>query len=163
MTPIDEIRELYAYNRWANRRILDATAELTPDEYARDLGGSFGSVSATLRHMLGADWIWLNRWLGAAPPGFPDWEIDARADLLERWAEVEREQSTFVEGLQADDLYRMVNYRNLAGHEFTDELWRLLRHVVNHATYHRGQVVTFLRLLGRTAPSTDLIVFYRTR
>lgn len=164
MTPVDEIRELYAYNRWANRRTLDAAATLSPDEYAAPAGGSFGTVRDTLAHMLGAEWVWLNRWLGTSPDGFPSgWDVSTLDTLRARWGEVEGKQRAFVDGLEPDDLYRMVRYRNLAGVEHANELWQLLRHVVNHATYHRGQVTTLLRTLGHPAVSTDLILWYRDR
>jgi uncharacterized damage-inducible protein DinB len=40
----------------------------------------------------------------------------------------------------------------------------MLQHVVNHGSYHRGQVTTLLRQLGAPAPkSVDLIAFYRER
>jgi uncharacterized damage-inducible protein DinB len=70
----------------------------------------------------------------------------------------------FVESLSNDDLQRVISYRNLAGVPGESALWEMLAHVVNHATYHRGQVTTLLRSLGAAPPaSTDLIAFYRAR
>lgn len=163
MLVADEIRELYAYHRWANARMLDAVANLEREEFVQRVGGSFGSVQATLAHMLGADWVWLERWTGTSPTGFPDWDVSTFEALRTKWADVERAQASFVEGLEPDDLYRMVAYRNLAGTAADNELWQLLRHVVNHATYHRGQITVLLRDLGHGAPSTDLVLWYRNR
>ncbi|MGH7465840.1 MAG: DinB family protein, partial [Longimicrobiales bacterium] len=56
----------------------------------------------------------------------------------------------------------VIEYRSMAGAAYHSALWQMLRHVVNHSTYHRGQVTTMLRQLGRAAPSTDLIHYYRT-
>lgn len=163
MLVLDEIRELYAYHRWANGRMLDAVAKLKREEFVQTVGGSFGSVQGTLTHMLAADWVWLERWNGTSPTGFPDWDVATFEALSAKWADVEREQAAFVEGLESDDLYRMVSYRNLAGVPADNELWQLLRHVVNHGTYHRGQVTVLLRDLDHGAPSTDLVLWYRTR
>jgi uncharacterized damage-inducible protein DinB len=154
--------DLYAYTRWANERVLDAVDALTDEAFTRDVGGSFGSVQATLAHMLGADWVWLRRWKGESPSVLPaEWDLTTFAGLRERWREVEHEQAEFVDALGPGDLDRVIEHRNMAGTPFANRLDHLLRHVVNHATYHRGQVVTLLRQLGAEAPATDLVRFYR--
>jgi len=159
---IDELRELFAYNRWANHRILDAAAKLSAEALDKDLGSSFPSVRATLAHILSAEWVWLSRWKGTSPTGVPDsWDLSTLDSIRKRWAEVEREQQEFIDALGEDDLRRAVSYRNIKGQPFTSTMAQMLRHVVNHSTYHRGQVVTMLRQLGAEAVSTDLITYYR--
>lgn len=160
---VDEIRELYAYNRWANRRILDVVAELTPEQFHRDLDSSFPSVQATLAHVLGVEWLWLQRWGGVSPTGLPGgWDLSTFSVLRMTWRSVEEEQAAFFARLTAADLAATVAYRNVAGEAFEAPLWQLLRHVANHSTFHRGQVVTLLRQLGVSrVPATDLSIFYR--
>jgi uncharacterized damage-inducible protein DinB len=158
-----EIQELFAYDRWANRRILDAVSRLAPEQFTRDLGSSHPSVQATLAHLLAANWIWLERWLGRSPGGLPEagWDVDTFEALRAKWDEVEGVRHGFVEGLADADLERDLVYRNTRGDQFAQPLWQTLRHAVNHASYHRGQVVTMLRQLGAEAVSTDLVLFYR--
>ena len=164
MTRADEIRELYAFNRWANRRLLEAAAALDDDALARDLGSSFPSVLATLAHIVGADWAWLRRWAGESPRAAPaEWALTSLAAIRERWEEVEAERSAVLAELDDQALEREVDYRNMAGVAYTSRMDEMLRHVVDHSTYHRGQVVTMLRQLGATPPATGLIVFYRER
>ena len=164
MTRADEIRELYAYNRWANRRLVEAAAAHDDDALARDLGSSFPSVLATLAHIVSADWIWLRRWAGVSPTAAPaDWALASLAAIRARWEDVETERSTVLSDLDDGTLGREVAYRNTAGVAFTSRMDEMLRHVVDHSTYHRGQVVTMLRQLGGTPPPTGLIVFYRER
>lgn len=160
---IEHIRDLYAYDRWANRRILDAAERLPHQDFVRDLGSSFGSVRDTLVHVLGAEWVWLRRWQGTSPTGLPPWDLDTTGDLRTRWSEVEGEVQSFVGGLVEQDLDRRVAYRNTKGEPFESTMIQMLRHVVNHSTYHRGQVVTLLRQLGADAPTTDLILYDRER
>src|SRR2546426_3869969 len=62
-----DLRLLFSYNTWANRRILAAARLLTAEALQRDLGTSYGSVQGTLVHLLWAEWIWLERWLGRSP------------------------------------------------------------------------------------------------
>lgn len=155
------IRELYAYNRWANGRILGVAAELEPAAFTKDMGSSFPSVRDTLVHILAAEWVWLARWQGTSPTGLPSWDLPTCDAVRERWTAVERERQEFISGLADADLNRVVPYRDTGGNEWASELGQMLRHVVNHSSYHRGQVVTMLRQLGAEAVATDLIRFYR--
>jgi uncharacterized damage-inducible protein DinB len=149
---IEEIRGLYGYNRWANDRILDVTAVLSAEELSRDLRSSFPSVRDTLIHMVAAEWIWLSRW-----------NVATHAAMRARFDDVDRARTAFLDRLDDEALHRVVAYRNTRGQAFENPLWQLLRHVVNHATYHRGQVTTMVRQLGRDAISTDLAQYYRER
>jgi uncharacterized damage-inducible protein DinB len=163
MTRLQEIRQLFDFNRWANERILDVVAGLSEEQFGRDMGSSFPSVRDTLVHVMSADWIWLERWHGVSPERGPEgWVGSDFAALRERWAEVERRRGAYLAGLTEASLDEVIRYRNLAGVAASSAVWEMLRHVVNHATYHRGQVTTMLRQLGATPPSTDLIAFYRT-
>jgi uncharacterized damage-inducible protein DinB len=74
---------------------------------------------------------------------------------------VEAERDQYLASLSDVDLGRVVEYRALSGQAYADPLAGLIRHVVNHSTYHRGQVATQLRQLGKTPPTTDLIVYLR--
>ena len=155
------LRSLYAFNRWANAAVLAAVEGLSAEEYARDLGSSFPSVRDTVVHLLSAEWIWLERWHGNSPramlnpPDFAD-----LAAVRARWAEVEEGQTSLLARLTAAELAAPLSYVNTRGERWTYPLWQMLAHVVNHSTYHRGQLVTMLRQLGKTAPSTDLLLFF---
>jgi uncharacterized damage-inducible protein DinB len=161
---IDDIRLLYDFNSWANRRTIEACAPLAPEQFTRDLASSFRSVRDTLAHIYGAQWIWLERWHGRTPAtlpsaaDFPDLETVRR-----RFVEIDRNLVDFAASLNADDLLRVVQYKTVAGTSHAQPLWQMLQHLANHSTYHRGQVTTLLRQLDAKATSTDLIAFYRER
>jgi len=159
---LDEIRELFAYNRWANRRTLDAVSALSEEARNREVGGSFGSLHKTLIHAIGAEWVWLRRWQGTSPLAMPDeWSSVDLQELRRLWSDVEAEQAAHLAALTADQVATVVRYRNFAGHEYEAPFVQLARHVVNHATYHRGQVTLLLRQLGSEPANTDLVRFYR--
>jgi uncharacterized damage-inducible protein DinB len=164
MTP-QELRSLIDYHYWARDRMLAAVEPLSPEQFTRDLGNSFQSVRDTLSHLQGSEWIWLSRAQGASPSTrpphdrFPDLAA-ARAG----WAETEAGIRAWVGGLDAASLDRVIEYRMLDGQPASSRAWCILHHMVNHGTYHRGQVTTMLRQLGAAPPkSMDLIVFYRER
>ena len=158
---LEDIRTLYAYNRWANARVLDACRPLDAASFTRDLGNSFGSIQGTLAHVLWAEWIWLERWNGRSPrqPASTDSFPDAAA-LAARWAEIESARHAFLETLDDAALARRIAYHNIKGERWEYSLGHMLQHVVNHSTYHRGQVITMLRQLGREAPSTDFLLYF---
>jgi uncharacterized damage-inducible protein DinB len=158
---LEEIRTLYAYNGWATHRLLDASRLLGAAAFTRDLGTSHGSVRGTLVHALFAEWVWLERWRGASPKvvfaedEFPD--VDA---IEARWAEVDRVRQDFMAQLTDDRLLARISYENRKGERWEYALGHMMQHVVNHSSYHRGQVVTLLRQLGQAPPSTDFLLFF---
>jgi len=160
----EDIRILYAYNAWANGRILGAAEALSPDQFLRDLGNSFPSVRDTVAHILGAEWIWLRRWHGESPTALPAaGDFPTPASLRKRAAALEHERGAFLEGLTEGRLNGPLHYRDIAGKPCTLPLVQSLQHVVNHGTYHRGQVTTLLRQLGAAPVSTDMSRFYLER
>jgi len=160
----DEIRLLYTYNGWANARILAAAAALTPEQLHEELRTSFGSVFGTLAHILWAEWRWLARWLVPAPGPGPDPLAAGDLPVLRvRWTEVERAQAEFLRVVTERDLHQRVTYENPPGTTWTYPLGQMLQHVVNHSTYHRGQVTAMLRQVGAGTVATDFLVFIDER
>ena len=155
MTP-KEMGALYDFNDWANRRVLDSCAGLTPEQFTQDLRSSFPSVRDTLAHILGAEWIWLERWNGKSPASLPPGtEYADLASLRARWEAFGPELLDFVSEVTASELEQVIEYTNFKGKTFAYPLGVMLQHVVNHGSYHRGQVATMLRQLGATPLSTD--------
>ena len=157
----DDIQLLYRYNRWANATILNAVATLSKDDFSRKLGGSFPSVRETLVHIMGAEWIWLRRWKGVSPPALLSAaEFPNLNSIKHRWPEIEAEQMEFVAGITDALLQQPLKYVNLKGQVFEYPLGREMQHLVNHGSYHRGQVTNFLRQLGAQPVATDLLVYF---
>ena len=163
MSP-EEMRVLYDFNAWANRRSLSAAAALTPEQFTKPMGNSFSSVRDTLAHIFGAEWIWLERFQGRSPSSLPNTaQYSDVASLGDRWGEFEPRLLNFVRGLTQSDLDRVLEYKTLKFGVYCNPLWQSMQHVVNHGTYHRGQVTTLLRQLGAQPMLTDLMHFYRER
>jgi uncharacterized damage-inducible protein DinB len=161
---VEDFRLLYDYNSWANHRTLDACAPLDEEQFTRDLGSSFRSVRDTLAHICLVEWLWLERWLGRSPDEFPPaTDFPTLESLRHRWSEIERNLHDYIASLTPENIERTVNHKTTAGVAQAAPLWQMLQHLVNHGTYHRGQVATLLRQLGAKPISTDLILFYRER
>ena len=158
-----DIEKLIEYHYWARDRMLDAVAQLAPEQYTREVGGSFGSVRDTVVHTFSAEYVWLIRWKREAPSGmlnpmeFPDVAAIRRA-----WIDHEAKLRAYFAPLDEEGIQKVIPYRTFAGTESASPLWQMLQHVVNHASYHRGQVTTLLRQLGAAPPKgMDMIAFYR--
>jgi uncharacterized damage-inducible protein DinB len=155
-----DVEYVYEYNRWANARLLDAASKLTPEQYSRDLQSSHRSVRDTLAHILAAEWIWLERWKGVSPNALliPS-EFPTVESLETRWAVVEGAYAEFLNGVTDGSLATVIAYTNTRGEEWAYPLGQMLQHVMNHSSYHRGQVTTMLRQLGAEVSPVDLLVF----
>ena len=158
-----DLRLLIDYNYWARDRMIAAVTPLSTEQYTRDLGSSFKSVRDTLVHTYSAEWVWYSRWQGTSPTSpipfdkFPD-----LAALQSAWLDLEARVRSFFEQAGEAGIARAMDYKLLNGQPGRTVLWQMLQHVVNHGSYHRGQVTTMLRQLGAQPPkSVDLITFYR--
>ena len=85
------------------------------------------------------------------------------AGLREAWSELETRLLRFAGSLTQDDLNRVLEYKTLKFGVYKNPLWQSMQHVVNHGSYHRGQITTLLRQLGAQPILTDLMHFYRER
>jgi uncharacterized damage-inducible protein DinB len=115
-------------------------------------------------HIYAAEWAWHSRWRGVSPAALlnSDPYPDVPA-LRKAWTETEANVRRFLDEI-GGDIGRVIEYKLLSGASGSSPLWQMLQHVVNHASYHRGQVTTMLRQLGaQPAKSMDMIAFYRAR
>jgi uncharacterized damage-inducible protein DinB len=160
----EEMVGLYEYNAWADRRVLEAASSLSKEDFTKPLGSSFSSVRDTLAHILGVEWLWLERFQGRSPASIPfQDEFEDAPSIAARWREFEPTLLKFVRGLNQEDLDRVMEYKTMKFGVYRNPLWQSMLHLVNHGTYHRGQVTTMLRQLGVQPILTDLMHFYRER
>lgn len=151
-------RLLLAYTIWADRQVLESLAGVPAEDLTRDTGTSFGSILGTMAHILGAEQIWLSRFLGAPLERLPS-ESDyadlptLAAGFVDFWPQLE----VFLASLSDAQVAAEMTWTNLRGETHTTTLHRALLHFANHSTYHRGQVVAQMRQLGHQPPATDLV------
>ena len=152
------LRELFAYNYWARDRQLEACAVLSPDDFQRPLHNSFPSIRDTLSHLVGAEWVWLERLRGRSPEALPEiGEFPTLEAIQDRWRAVEQGIRKYLACLREEDLSSYIIYTNFSGEAWRYSIWMVLLHLANHQTYHRGQVTTLLRQLGAHPPALDLL------
>ncbi|MBL8148427.1 MAG: DinB family protein [Blastocatellia bacterium] len=157
---IKDIKFLFDYNKWANKRMLEMVSSVDHEQFGRNLSGSFSSIRDTLLHLIGVELLWLKRWKGESLTAMPQWgEAPSLETLKNALDDIEKERDEFLSALTEESLKQTVSFKNLKGEAFEHLLTDLFLHLVNHSTYHRGQVANMVRQVGSTAISTDLIVF----
>ncbi len=158
MNSLEFISTLYDYSAWANRRILDTAAQLTPDQLRAGGSASFESIYDTLVHTMSAQWVWLSRWQGSSPTAmFDPADFADLAAIETRWDQIEQETQSFLKALNETSLERVVEYTNTKGQPYGYPLWQLMLHQVNHATQHRSEVAAMLTQFGQSPGWLDLI------
>ena len=169
---IDHYRLLAQYNRWFNQRLYEACEQLPDEERKRERGAFFGSIHATLDHLVWADRLWLQRFaaqglefaalpesLLALPAGatygtvlHPEW-----AQLREHRQRLDAAIETWMLEMPAGFPQRTIRYANTKGVQREHPAWKALTHFFNHQTHHRGQVTALLMQAGVDVGVTDLI------
>jgi uncharacterized damage-inducible protein DinB len=155
---------LAGYNRWANARLYAAAARLTDEQYRADRGAFFRSVHGTLNHVLVADRVWINRFLGRPNPPTRLDEIlyDDLAALHAARVDEDDRIVAFAQALTDQQVDQPIRFRTVTGNVlYEQELSGALDHFFNHQTHHRGQVHALLTGLVGEAPELDLVYFQR--
>jgi uncharacterized damage-inducible protein DinB len=159
---LQEIKTLVAYSAWATNRIFEALEALSPEETMRDMKSSHGSIHGTLTHLIGAEKMWLSRMSGTPDKAtIKPTDVPTVADVKTTWEQTGFALAKFL-GLQTDKkLEDTFGFLTLTGEQFTYRYGEALQHVVNHSTFHRGQVVALMRQMGHKPPDTGLTIFIR--
>lgn len=158
--PAGVARDLLLYMLWADREMLAAVREVRAEDLMRDAGVSFGSLFGTMSHMAGSQKIWLSRFLGKPLDYAPKPESPDLLSWITFWEETAAGFNAFLAALTDEQLAAPLTWTSLKGDTATQPLWQLVAHVVNHASYHRGQVTSLLRQMGYPPPSTDLSRYF---
>src|SRR5215212_3532059 len=153
---VAELNDLYEYNKWAHELVFESVGELNKEQYERVVGGSYPSVRLTLEHVLATEVVWLSRWEGYSLGDAPNYSgIQDSGALIQMWRSFRHRQDSFITSLADDELTKPIAIRTRNGIETVQALGDTMLHVVNHSSYHRGQVTNLLRQVGGKPRSTD--------
>jgi uncharacterized damage-inducible protein DinB len=155
MQTIENIKHLFSYNEWANRRVIEALkASSNPSAKA----------IRALTHLLIAEKEWLKRLQNDEDSTRTDFWPEETLEACEALAdEVTKAYREMLDGLSDDQLKRAATYKNSKGVEYTTTYEDIFTHVLMHSAYHRGQVAMATRAEGDTPAYTDYIGYVRER
>ena len=146
--------------------MFDALEPLTPEQVDRDWATASSRSATRSTHLYAAEWAWYSRWQGTSPTALLPADTFRRSRRRARapGPSTRRRCARSSRSSARRASTRVFEYKLLSGQPGASPFWQMLQHVVNHASYHRGQVTTMLRQLGaQPAKSLDMIAFYRTR
>jgi uncharacterized damage-inducible protein DinB len=142
--------KLYQYNAWCNKRVLHAlTSQQVNDEKILSLVG----------HIVAAQYLWLYRIKGLPPAQVKLWGEYSLPQLISMAEEIGAEWLAFIE--QTEDFNRELTYHNYTGDPYINNVEMIMIHLVNHSSYHRGQIAMQLRQKGFEPVNTDFITYDR--
>jgi uncharacterized damage-inducible protein DinB len=170
----EHYRLLFDYNAWANERVLEKSARVAESDYfAAAPGLSFGSLHATLVHIFVGELVWLSRWLGVRPPEtlrdarqadrLAREEIPSFAVLQELWRAEQAKLTSFCAALTDERVESLLAYEDQYGNPYSQPIWQLMMHLLNHGTQFRAEAGVRLTQLGESPGDLDLIVWLRAR
>jgi uncharacterized damage-inducible protein DinB len=157
----DSYESLYAFNRWANNKMLAACRQLSQEKYDAEPVAGVKSIRATVYHIAVVTEGWLRALAGdpgqSLPPEDELKTPDDAARILERAYQV---LDRLLPVLTPSFLTTPRAFQRRSG-TFMVPPWLVLRHVVNHTTYHRGQVASKLKCFGIQQAETDMVYWAR--
>lgn len=168
MISVDHVRLMARYNCWQNEAVYAGADQLTDEARKADRGAFFGSIEATLNHLLWADRIWLHRFVGTGAPNAG--RISDSIRESEGWDTLKTERKVLDQvimdwalGLSSEWLAGELTWIPVGGGaaEWTAPKWELVTHMFNHQTHHRGQVHVMLTSEGIDTGDTDLSLMPR--
>jgi uncharacterized damage-inducible protein DinB len=161
MADLGYVRRMARYNRWQNESLYGAADQIPDEERRRERGAFFGSIHATLNHLLWADRMWMSRFAGWDKPTviqkdsaglIADWGELSRARVADDARIIEWSEALTPEWLAQD----LVWFSGGAGREMTKPRALTVTHLFNHQTHHRGQAHALLSRFGQDTRGTDL-------
>lgn len=160
MTPA-YFKLIYDYHYWANERILAQIEKVSDADFVKTMSKGYGSLRATLVHLIGAEWLWRSRLDGSSPAaGLREQDLATFDAIRARWREEGSKLRAFIANLNEAELQRIVQYKNTKGDAFARPLWQILSQLANHGTQHRAEAAAMLTDLGLSPGNLDQTIFF---
>ena len=160
---LDWVNTIWEYNYWGHHKILNCLETVSESDFKREVEYSIGSLHAQIVHTMWAEEVWLARIQGRPRP---DWSIESHnniAEIREQWTELESNWRSYLATLTDDDLAGTFSYVRGNSQQVTSILHEILRHVVNHGTDHRGQMLRIIHDYGGETFEQDMFFYYLER
>lgn len=151
--------KLFAYHQWATLECLKHVQSCGEELYARQGANSFASIEETMKHVIGVEKLWLQRMMGNPNPAFEKFNVETVENAIEAFSLLHAEMDLYFASLTDEQWQETLDFQNTRGAAFRNTREEMLFTVINHASYHRGQVTSFLRQFGFSGIALDYIYF----
>lgn len=160
----DYFIELAGYNVWANAQACSWLENITDEQWEQPVVSSFGNIAATVIHIANAEKIWVDR-MNLVEVNKQVWLTSfsgTKKEALDLWRNASLNLGAFITGFDEKKLETDLHFTRLNGDSYVMAYYQVLAHILNHSTFHRGQIVTMLRQVGFTdITTTDITQYFR--
>ncbi|KKI90413.1 hypothetical protein WQ54_20865 [Bacillus sp. SA1-12] len=153
--------QLFDYHFWANEKLLQHLQGLPKGIYLSKVESVFPSIAETFGHMVAADEVWYSRLKGESLSQLATKKFRSIEETSIVSAALYNEIKHFL--TKTENFERMIHYNNMKGDPFNNKMSEIVHHMVNHGTYHRGNISAMIRQMGFEGISTDYIVYLRIK
>lgn len=156
--------QLANFNIWANNIVISWLEQINDEQWTQEIESSFNTIRETVLHMASAESAWYERMIKKENI---DWFQKSfsgnKSEVIELWKTKSQHLFDFINHFEEERMNEILAFTRLNGEKQAMPYYQIFAHVLNHSTYHRGQLVTMLRQSGFTnVGSTDLLGYYRT-
>ena len=158
------LQQYAAYNIWANKKITETANLLSEEQINKEIVSSFPSVYKTVLHLMEVENVWWQRLQLVEQTTPPGWFTGNFTELSKKLLELSQQWESWVQNANEANINHVFAWYNLKKEYFKEPVYKMLLHLFNHQTFHRGQLITMFRQLGLDKiPPTDFIVFCRKK
>ncbi|MDN7243676.1 DinB family protein [Planococcus sp. N028] len=151
--------KLFSYHKWATLACLDHVQTFEEALYVREGQNSFASIQKTVEHIIGVEKLWLLRMHGVERPAFERLDVSTIEKAKESFMLLHAEMELYFASLSDEQWQELIKFKNMRGDDFENTREEMLFTVINHASYHRGQITSFLRQFGKEGTLLDYIYY----
>lgn len=152
--------ELIEFHLWRSNKVCQLLSENAPTLWEQSLPGSFSSLNKIVNHLVWAEQVWFERSQGRQMPAKLDLGTE---ELLSLWPKTSSDWLNMVQNATDAELDRSIAFKDSKGDAYTFSLFEIVVHLMDHATYHVGQIMNGLRSFGIAPPSTNYIHYLRAK
>lgn len=152
--------QLFDYHLWANERLIQHLRGLPKEIFLNKVESVFPTIAETFGHMIAVDKLWYSRMKGKNLQQIGTKQFNTIEETLEASADLHNNIKCFL--VSTENVENMVFYQNTRGDQFNNQISEIVQHIVNHGTYHRGNISAMIRQMGYEGTSTDYIGYLRT-
>lgn len=151
--------DLFSYHQWAALECLRHVQSVGVGLYHKEGANSFASIEKTVEHLIGVEKLWLLRMTGAESPAFEWYDVSTVEKAMEAFMLLHAEMELYFASLTEEQWQENLHFKNLHGDDFQNTRDEMLFTVINHASYHRGQITSFLRQFGKPGVPLDYLYY----
>lgn len=151
--------DLFSYHQWAALECLRHVQSFGEDFYRQNGDNSFTTIEQTVEHVIGVEKLWLLRMTGIESPAFERYDVSTTEKAIEAFMLLHAEMELYFASLTEEQWQETLHFKNMRGDDFHNTRDEMLFTVINHASYHRGQITSFLRQFGKTGIPLDYLYY----